>query len=464
MAFATSSRSQAAEVEWLKRVPVGFWSNKSNHKKYLEWLETKLGYKTKGDWYKISVEDFVHNSGWALLASHYNGSPSKMLKTVFYTHKWEVCKFFKLPNGYWPDHQNHTEFMDHLGDKSGYKSMDDWYNVTKEDFINHGGWHMLSQYYHHSPIKAVQSVFSFHNWQYFRFASLPPGFWGNSENQRSFMEYLGNKLGFKSMEDWYNISKKDFARHGGFLLLHRHYHNTLSNCVTKVFPERNWMDWLFRSHKGRANTPQYKSWLHQAMTECESKLNIVHTKHWHNVGLESIRRNFPCGHRLIKKASGLCSMLSQVYPHIQWLDSQFNQKGKKTIQFLLKSYIHKLFPDQDIKFNFRHYKLMLNGFKMELDIFIEPLNLAFEYNGAQHYMNTSYFGLCGKTKEKDTHKAKECCKLGITLIVIPYWWNYEIFSLQATIHQSRPDLISSPGQDILPIPSENPYPGYHTCK
>ena len=36
---------------------------------------------------------------------------------------------------------------------------------------------------------------------------------------------------------------------------------------------------------------------------------------------------------------------------------------------------------------------------------------------------------------------------------MPYWWNKEIGSLQATIHRARPDLMSDPSQD--PIPLEN---------
>ena len=78
---------------------------------------------------------------------------------------------------------------------------------------------------------------------------------------------------------------------------------------------------------------------------------------------------------------------------------------------------------------------------MELDIFLPSLNLAFEYNGRQHYSENSQFGGCSEFKNRDEYRVSECQKVGVTLITVPYWWDNEKASLEACIYQSRPDLF-----------------------
>ena len=70
-----------------------------------------------------------------------------------------------------------------------------------------------------------------------------------------------------------------------------------------------------------------------------------------------------------------------------------------------------------------------SGKNLELDGYNKSLNLAFEYQGAQHYNFTPYFH---KTQEhfadqvyRDQLKKEICEQQGITLIVIPYNVPYE---------------------------------------
>ena len=90
---------------------------------------------------------------------------------------------------------------------------------------------------------------------------------------------------------------------------------------------------------------------------------------------------------------------------------------------------------------------------MQLDIFIPDHKLAFEYQGEQHYVEVYPLGAQWKHSERDLEKSLACKEKGITLIEIPYWWDFKKESLIATIHQYRPDLISFPGNGI-PIPKQ----------
>ena len=59
-------------------------------------------------------------------------------------------------------------------------------------------------------------------------------------------------------------------------------------------------------------------------------------------------------------------------------------------------------------------------------------------------------------QENDEVKKRVCNELKITLIPIPYWWDYKMNSLKATIHQHRPDLISAENAQGNPIPVSAP--------
>lgn len=59
--------------------------------------------------------------------------------------------------------------------------------------------------------------------------------------------------------------------------------------------------------------------------------------------------------------------------------------------------------------------------RMQLDVFVPALRLAFEYQGQQHYQNSVYFGTYSLRKQNDEDKKAACLKYGVTLLEIPYW-------------------------------------------
>jgi hypothetical protein len=65
---------------------------------------------------------------------------------------------------------------------------------------------------------------------------------------------------------------------------------------------------------------------------------------------------------------------------------------------------------------------------LELDGYCPDINIAFEYNGIQHYQYVPYFHISPESfeeqKERDDRKKQICKKLGIFLCVIPSTYNY----------------------------------------
>lgn len=83
------------------------------------------------------------------------------------------------------------------------------------------------------------------------------------------------------------------------------------------------------------------------------------------------------------------------------------------------------------------------------------MKLAFEYQGEQHYKDSTLFGgnlefkakgrkECSLYNPTDNEKIEACENHGITLIHIPYWWDGKKESLMATINSYR---------FIYPLPS-----------
>jgi hypothetical protein len=70
--------------------------------------------------------------------------------------------------------------------------------------------------------------------------------------------------------------------------------------------------------------------------------------------------------------------------------------------------------------------------RVRLDIYIPTQSLAVEYQGEQHYADTSgYQG--SSTAESDATKAAACRLEGIQLITVPYTWNGSIEQVKSLI-------------------------------
>lgn len=94
---------------------------------------------------------------------------------------------------------------------------------------------------------------------------------------------------------------------------------------------------------------------------------------------------------------------------------------------------------------------------MELDIWVPEKRLAFEFQGQHHYSNIYALGVEHKwTLKKDEDKRKACSNANITLIEIPYWWDFKKESLEATIYERSPELLSYIPLHFESIPKDPP--------
>jgi len=124
-----------------------------------------------------------------------------------------------------------------------------------------------------------------------------------------------------------------------------------------------------------------------------------------------------------------------------------------------------------MKEEYKHPDLKhLSGRLMELDIYIESLKLAFEYQGEQHYKPIAHHTKDFEQQQtRDLEKKRACKQVNdsshqiltarkhdITLIEVPHRWDKKTESLSATIHKARSDPIPDPPVGVDPIPTSNP--------
>jgi len=89
------------------------------------------------------------------------------------------------------------------------------------------------------------------------------------------------------------------------------------------------------------------------------------------------------------------------------------------------------------------------GNRMELDGYCEPLGIAFEHNGLQHYQETYINAPLVNRKKMDAKKRELCAQRGILLIEIPQL-------VTCTPIDNLPQLIVEKCGDMIPNPSGRP--------
>ncbi len=129
----------------------------------------------------------------------------------------------------------------------------------------------------------------------------------------------------------------------------------------------------------------------------------------------------------------------------------------------------KIIPDRKSEFNYSYADVDkgVGGSWMEFDvselsfwlnkkIFVPDLSLAVEYNGSYHYINRPFlFADLQTVQKRDLRKQTICKANGITLLIVPYWWDNTIQSVAQSLHLARPDIpVNSSLLVGPPIPKE----------
>ena len=75
-----------------QRLYKGFWEDKKNQFRFMNWLGKELGFKEMSDWYKLELRH-VYNNGASRLINKFGNSPSKLVQSIFPQHEWRMESF-----------------------------------------------------------------------------------------------------------------------------------------------------------------------------------------------------------------------------------------------------------------------------------------------------------------------------------------------------------------------------------
>jgi hypothetical protein len=274
--------------EWLfQKVPTNFWRDPANRRRYLRWLGKRLGYRKPTDWYAVTGDNFRRNSGGALLASYYAGSYQMAVRDLFENYEWNEWQFARTPDGFWECQINRRRYLDWLGVRLGFESAEDWHGLT---------WQILSEYNGSGLIDHVGSVIEIVRERYpkdeireWLFASSPAGFWDKQKNRHRYMDWLGLQLGFRKIEDWYQLTADAFRINSGSGLLQLKFHNSVVSALKDRFPQVEWHEWLLdkvpqRFWKDMRNCRRYCDWL-------ATRLRFTRQEDWYKIGVDDFKNN-----------------------------------------------------------------------------------------------------------------------------------------------------------------------------
>eukprot|EP01127_Copromyxa_protea_P002545 TRINITY_DN1244_c0_g2_i10.p1 TRINITY_DN1244_c0_g2~~TRINITY_DN1244_c0_g2_i10.p1 ORF type:complete len:410 (+),score=78.71 TRINITY_DN1244_c0_g2_i10:545-1774(+) len=287
-----------------------------------------------------------------------------------------------------PKHKKRLEEALHI------KAPEDWYKVSLNQLEPHITGIKVTRYF--TLMELVQMMYPDVDWILGNFTKVPKDTWADPEKLREYMLYIQKELFIEREEDWYRLSR-EMVLPVLFVL-----------CFLFFF-FFFFVLYLFRSD------------------------------------LTFQLQSFGAGGMLATFGS-LHSALLFAFPEVLWDPKKFSDKRKMTNQWWLLVNLRKMFEGEEILENYLHPNLVWeskeNPGKMELDLWIPSRNIAFEYQGEQHYHD--FVQIFGRGADlysyylRDQEKKNQCAAEGISLIYVPYWWDMSSSSLQEIIvHQTE---------------------------
>jgi hypothetical protein len=133
-------------LEWrFPQVPQGFWDQRANRRRYLDWLGQQLGFQQSEDWYQLSTRQLCRWYGRSVLKK-FKDSRVAIFKEYLPKGDWQEWLFRKSPNGFWRQRANRRRYLDWLGQQLGFRRPEDWKRLQVADVLNHRGKGLLKHF------------------------------------------------------------------------------------------------------------------------------------------------------------------------------------------------------------------------------------------------------------------------------------------------------------------------------
>eukprot|EP01114_Cavostelium_apophysatum_P021826 TRINITY_DN7718_c0_g1_i1.p1 TRINITY_DN7718_c0_g1~~TRINITY_DN7718_c0_g1_i1.p1 ORF type:complete len:570 (+),score=80.59 TRINITY_DN7718_c0_g1_i1:26-1735(+) len=293
--FVDALKQVFPEVEWKEwrfaMTPPEFWNNSQNRLTFLRHLFVELGLKKMEDWYNVTPLE-IRSAGGTGFLKYFDDDRARAIVETFPDYEWSKERFLSRKKGFlaeaknqsefvaqlekqgltnwnwyqgkndlgrrtgagaledaveapwdidsvWKDRYYQRQFLDDVSNKSNFKSMDDWYKVTSDDVIQHGGVALMKNFSMSVP-RMLASIYPEFSWKMWKFtgSSVPKGFWENRDNVRDYMDWLYKELELRSLDDWFAIPKEKLVALGASTVLSRY--KGLLALLQSLYPYHKW--------------------------------------------------------------------------------------------------------------------------------------------------------------------------------------------------------------------------------
>ena len=418
----------------IEQKPYGYWNNVANVKQLLDCVKISLDIKSPEDWNKISQKEIKRLGGGALLNSYSLNDLRIIGCSELQSSKKYLLKQNKSKSkGYWNDKNNLKSFFDTLKNKYNLNTVDDWDLLTTKQIQLSNGKTLLNKYSLNEikQLACPELTLKYKNKTETIYKSY--GYWNNMENIKKYLSDLGEKYNLNSIDDWMKLTQKQIKQTNGHSLLSKYsiYDIKCIACpeIKSLYPKNKH---LIKRSKGYWDNHEN---VQLFFKDLQSKLNFHSIDDWNRISINQIKSFGGSG--LFSKYS-LFDLLNIAFPNKNWKKNELIKLDKRSNQRWLFLQIKQLFPKDEIVEDYFHEKISrVSGFPLQFDIFILNKNIAFEYHGKQHYEDIpSAFANLELYKQRDCEKEILCKKYNIKLIIIPYWWDNQLHSLQNLIQNA----------------------------
>lgn len=235
--------------------------------------------------------------------------------------EWEMHD--RLPAYFWDDEQNHKRYIKWLSQRLEIETMEDWYGVTLSDVMGNRG-HGILEYYNHSFIQMLLTLFPKYDWKPWLFQKAPRGYWAEIENCRKYARWFEFESGIEKNEDWYRIQQSDLYERNGYGVMD-HFDCSVQQFLKAVYPDYDWIPWLFEQVPNKfwgkqENRIAYMNWLAKS-------LGYKKPEDWHQVTRLIISNNQ--GASLMQFGIRPIDLVRELYPNRIWHRWRFQKVSEK---------------------------------------------------------------------------------------------------------------------------------------
>ncbi len=219
----------------------------------------------------------------------------------------------RVPMYFWEDQTHRRDYLLWLADRLGFRTMEGFYGLTISVCKRNYGRGLLD-YWGSSTLEAVRDCFPQYDWKPWLFTQVHSGFWDSPANLRSYMDWLGQRLGYRRSEDWYEITIHDFLRNRGGTLMNWHYRGSPASAVIDLVPAQEWCEWKFRRvppgfWDAAENRWRYLRWLGREM-------GFRRTKDWYRIKARDLVRRH--GKELLTRYPSFYDLMREFLPQLDW--------------------------------------------------------------------------------------------------------------------------------------------------